>query len=514
MKDVAIVGGGIAGMATAARLQAQGLSTVVLEAHGMPGGCAGYFHHRGFSFDVGATTLVDFDAGGLGGDLLQSIGMEAFAGEALPGYVAWLPDRVVPLHQDQDAWARERLKAFGDTSRHRRFWSFLDDLAGVFWKASRRGAALPFRCLRDITQAVGALGVSNIPKARYLLWTMGDALRAFGLREDRALVGLLSMLIEDTVHSSVDEAPLINAALGITIRGAGLTRARGGMRGFWQAFAAHYRCLGGELKVGHCAEGITGSEGAFCIRTKRGDCDARQVVCALPAPLAARLGPEPVGEALAPYLRRDAAALGGAIVLFLGVPESDVLGQDWTHHQILSDYSSPLGNGNNMFISVSSPGDTESAPPGCRAVMISTHCDLEDWDGLPPDSYQARKQAMGERLVGLARRVYPHLGKNPCVYQVGTPQTYARFTHRPRGAVGGVRLSLANANHLAIPHDLGLPGYHLVGDTTWPGLGTVACVLGSRIVAEQVLRRARSRGLAKLETSHANQIRRSASPVA
>jgi phytoene dehydrogenase-like protein len=59
MHNVAIVGAGIAGMATVARLQAQGLSTIVFEVHCQSGGCAGYFHRRGLSFDVGATTLVD-----------------------------------------------------------------------------------------------------------------------------------------------------------------------------------------------------------------------------------------------------------------------------------------------------------------------------------------------------------------------------------------------------------------------------------------------------------------------
>lgn len=38
MYDVAVIGGGIAGMATAMRLQAKGLSTIIFEAHGPPGG--------------------------------------------------------------------------------------------------------------------------------------------------------------------------------------------------------------------------------------------------------------------------------------------------------------------------------------------------------------------------------------------------------------------------------------------------------------------------------------------
>ena len=62
----------------------------------------------------------------------------------------------------------------------------------------------------------------------------GRALRRHRLDHDAALRGLLGMLVEDTVHSGLDRAPLINAALGITIRGAGLTRHDGGMHGFWR----------------------------------------------------------------------------------------------------------------------------------------------------------------------------------------------------------------------------------------------------------------------------------------
>jgi C-3',4' desaturase CrtD len=489
MHDVAVVGAGIAGMATAARLQAHGLSTIVFEAHGQPGGCAGFFRRRGFSFDVGATTLVDFEAGGVGGELLESIGMPPVEGHLLPGYMAWLPDRRVTLHRDSAAWSTERLKVLGDSPAHRRFWNLTDRLAKVFWQASRRGVKLPFTCFDDVLRAVRAVGVTGLPLTRYLRWTVGDALAAHGLTNDRPLVGLLAMLIEDTVHSTVEHAPLINAALGITIRGAGLTRAKGGMRGFWQSFVTHYRALSGELKVGCRVEHITGPEGNYFLQTQRGLFRAQQVVSTLPAPLTARIGPSSVARRLRPFLDRDGMATGGAIVVFLGVPDAQVAGQPFTHHQLLQDYTQPLGNGNNMFISVSDPGDTASAPAGHRAVMVSTHCDLESWEGLSAEEYQARKSAAGRSLISLARRVYPNLAQNAVVCEVATPRTYERFTGRPRGAVGGVRQALANSNQRAIPHDLGIPGFWLAGDTTWPGLGTVACVVGSRIVAEGVLTR-------------------------
>src|SRR5690606_6706012 len=92
----------------------------------------------------------------------------------------------------------------------------------------------------------------------------------------------------------------------------------------------------------------------------------------------------------------------------------------------------------------------------------------------------------GAKLVEYARRVYPRLGENPLVYEIGTPRTYEKFTYRTRGAVGGVHQTMRNSNQFAIPHDIGLPGFWLAGDSTFPGLGTVACVLGSRNVAEGV----------------------------
>jgi phytoene dehydrogenase-like protein len=406
----------------------------------------------------------------VGGELLDQIGMAPPPGEALPGYVAWLPDRVVTLYRDQSSWALERLRALGETPAHRQFWRLLDRLAAVFWKASRSGVALPIKGIAGLMRAVNAIGWTNVLLNRYLRWTMCDALRSFGLRQDKPLTGLLGMLLEDTVHSSIDAAPLINGALGVTIRWAGLTRARGGMCGFWRRFVEHYRALGGCLPVGcpvYRVEKRPGTVAGYGVITRRGTFRAARVVSAVPVTLTAKLAPPEVSRALQPWIERDSSSLGGAVVVFLGVPESEVAGQTFTHHQLLQDYTQPLGLGNNMFVSVSAEGDTESAPPGHRAVMISTHCDLESWEGLDEQEYLERKKRVGDRLVDLARRVYPDLGRGALVSEVATPRTYERFTNRPRGAVGGVRQTLSNANQKAVPHDVGVPGFWLAGDTTW-----------------------------------------------
>ncbi|WP_441248364.1 phytoene desaturase family protein [Kitasatospora sp. McL0602] len=492
--DVAVIGGGMAGMATALRLQAAGLSTVVLEAHGHAGGCAGYYRKRGFSFDVGATTLVDFERGGVGAELLETVGVGPLDAQSLPGYRAFLPDREVALHRDPAAWHAERLRMLGDTVRHRRFWALLDGLAETFWRASRSGVQLPVRGPATALRDLRAVGLAGVPLARHLNRTLGDALRSHGLRGDAPLVGLLAMMVEDTVHAGIDDAPLINSALGVTIRGAGLSRHVGGMHGFWRVLVARYRALGGSLRVGCEVSRVDGGPGDYLITTRQGISVAGRLVCAVPVAATARIcAALPVAGRLRPYLARDEKALGGACAVFLGVPEEEVAGQEFTHHQLMESYDRPLGDGNNMFVSVSAPGDELSAPPGHRAVMISTHTELAAWSGLGESEYALRKKEIGEHLIGQARRAYPELARRAVFAQTGTPRTYQRFGFRPGGAVGGPRQRLDNTNQHAVPHDLGGPGLWLVGDSTWPGVGTVACVMGSRIVAEGMLREKRGR---------------------
>ena len=487
--DVVVVGGGVAGMATAARLQSEGASTLVLERHDRIGGCAGYHRQDGFAFDVGATTLVDFRPEGVGGQLLEGIGFDPPPIDIQDAYELRLPDRTVTLYHDQGEWERERLRTFGDDGAHRRFYRFLDGLSETLWELTGTDVKLPVQGIGDLLANARAVGLADIGLVRYLRWTMEDALTRYDVSDDDALRKAIAMLVEDTVHSTLEEAPLLNSILGITIRRAGLGRATGGMYGFWTAFEDHYADMGGTVRTGETVTDVTGSRGSFRVSTDRGRYRAAQVVSAVPIELTRRIAPTVVEDRVDGYVETLRDHEGSAAVVFLGVPEAEVAGREHTHHQILLDYDEPLGNGNNMFVSVSAPGDTVSAPEGHRAVMLTTHCEVGPWQGLDEATYERRKAEIGRRLVHGARTVYPDLATDPAVYEVGTPVTYEAFPNRPRGAVGGHRQTAETANQRAVPQDIGVDGFYLAGDTTWPGLGTVACIKGSEIAADYVLNR-------------------------
>lgn len=477
--DIAILGAGISGFSTALRLQKKGYKTIVLEAHGQIGGCAGFFKKKGFSFDVGATTLVDFFDYGVGGKFLNEIGLSIPDLEPLE-YIAWLPDRNITLYRDEKKWSTERLQKLGSTENHIRFWKLLDKITKVFWNASRKNIKLPIQSISDIVSNIKSIEFKNLYYARYLNYTMLDILKKFKLHNDTALKGFISMLIEDTVHSTIDKAPFINATLGTTIRGSGLMRAKGGMKGFWGFLEKHYLVLGGTLKRGNTVNCIEKKKDYWDIKTNKGHYQAKQIVSSLPLDLNIKIAPQEIKNKLEKYYVKNQHLQGGAIVVFLGVPEAEVSNQIYNHHQLLFDYEAKLGNGNNMFISISSQSDIQSAPDGYRSVMISTHCDLADWIGLEKEAYQVKKQDIGQLLINNARKVYPQLGNNAVVLEIGTPKTYEKYTKRINGAVGGFKQTLANSNFNAIPQNIGFKDFYIVGDNTWPGLGTVAGLISSK----------------------------------
>jgi len=291
--DFAIIGGGISGFSTALRLQAQGYKTIVLESHGQLGGCAGFFTKKGFSFDVGATTLVDFSDGGVGGNFFKDINLALPKGEYID-YKAWLPDRQITLYRDRKKWNEERLEKLGSTKNHIEFWKLMDKITDVFWNASRKGIKLPIQSFSEVLLSVKSIGLNNLPLVRYINFTMMDILKKFHLENDTALVGLLSMLIEDTVHSTIDKAPFINAALGTTIRGAGLMRAEGGMKKFWDYISTHYINIGGTIKKGNKVLEFLRKDGVWAILTNKGNYKSQNIISSLPLNLTQKIAPNDI----------------------------------------------------------------------------------------------------------------------------------------------------------------------------------------------------------------------------
>jgi phytoene dehydrogenase-like protein len=132
ISNVIVIGAGIGGLTTAARLARAGLNVTVLEAHIYPGGCAGTFYHQGYRFDAGATLASGFYAGGPMDRVARSVGIDHWPARAgNPAMMVHLPDGTgITRWADERRWV-ERRAAFG--AKAEAFWRWQERTADALW---------------------------------------------------------------------------------------------------------------------------------------------------------------------------------------------------------------------------------------------------------------------------------------------------------------------------------------------------------------------------------------------
>ncbi len=482
MTRVAVIGGGIGGLTTAALLTRAGCDVVVLEAHVYPGGSAGTFFHRGYRFDAGATLVGGFDPGGPHERLGALLGLTWPVTAVDPAWVTHLPMGAVTQWADRAEWAAERAAAFPGSEK---FWRRQERLAATAWSLSARGFPWPPESLDDLMRIAGAMNPSLVAAAPQALRSVAQL--AGQAWRNPALRTFLDAQLLISAQTTAAHANAIYGSAALDLPRRGVYRVQGGVGGLAGALMTWLRGNGAQVLLRQTVERILVRRGAAVgVKTARGLVVDADVVVGNVTPwaLADLLGDEAPGR-----LRREVArrpATWGAFMVYLGVPASAVSGHA-EHHQVVVDSARPLGEGNSVFASVSSNDEAGRAPTGHRAVTLSTHTAIAPWLALKrsdPDGYARRKADYAERLLAAARRALPGLDGTVALQLTATPASFERFTRRPGGMVGGfAQTSLLGARGPAT----GVHGLWLVGDSIFPGQSTAGVTLGGMRVAGSIL---------------------------
>lgn len=480
--DLAIVGGGLGGLALAALAQRAGWNVVLLEAHTHLGGCAGWYRRGAYTFDVGATALMGLKPDEPLGQLLRLLELN-FTAVPTRSYRVCLPDRDVEIVSDPRHFEANLLDAFpGIDTRQRRFWRAQAWVGTKLLRTAARHPRLPLRSLSDLAHNLAILGPSGIAAACTSAFTMADALRLFGLNKQREFANLIAMLLQDTAQAGPDVVPFANAAACIQAYRMGMQRPQGGMRALAQGIGQRFEQLGGCLRVATLVERVErlhGRTAGFRVRTRRGpSIQARQVAFNLPIDRALAL----LGRTPTPSLaraERKSRAVWSAFTGYLAFRSDAIPSSAPLFNQVLQDHHSPMHDGNNVLISLSPPEDPGYAPPDIRIATLSTHVRPDDWRGLDRTQHAARKTVYATRLLRALDRAFPGASEALVHAEFGTPASFARYTRRTAGAVGGAPVRRGNSNLFSVGSDTLGPGLWLVGDSVFPGQGTLAVVLSA-----------------------------------
>ena len=486
---IVVIGAGVGGLTAAAALTRAGLPVTVLEAHVYPGGCAGTFYHQGYRFDAGATLAGGFYPGGPMDRVARATGIDAWPGQpADPAMDVYLPDgSVITRYGSQARWV-ERRRAFGPASEA--FWQWQERTADALWTLALRTPTwppqTPGELVRLLGNGLGWLGQDFPTHLRSQL--MADAVQPVARRLGNAspalrqfVDGQLLIAAQTTSH----RANALYGAAALDLPRRGIMHMTGGMGTIAETLAAAVEENGGRVSYRQTVTQINMQAGRpRAVITKRGEEIRADLVIANLPPwnIAQLLGNEmPSRLARLPEMPRDG---WGAFMVYAGVDTGVLPADAPLHYQIIVD--TPLGEGNSVFLSFGPGWDTGRAPPGRRALTMSTHTELAPWWTLfehDPAGYQARKAAYTERVYQAAARAVPGLRDATNLIKPGTPVTFRRFTRRGWGWVGGFpQTNLFRAWGPRI-----MPGLWMAGDSIFPGQSTAAVALGGLRVADGVL---------------------------
>jgi C-3',4' desaturase CrtD len=491
--DVVVVGGGMGGLAAAALAQRVGLRTALLESHTKLGGCAGYFRRDGFQFDVGATALIGFEPGAIVGDLLAVLGI-GFQTEPTSSYRVHLPDRTVDIVADDRRFEESLAAAFPAPdgflqTRRRLFWRLQAAVGRSLFAATARVPRFPLQSTADLVHDLRALGLSGILAGATAVLTVGDVLRALGLYHDPAFRALIAILLEDTAQAGPDVVPFANAAACIEAYRRGMCRPRGGMAALVEGIGQRLAELGGALRTATLVDRIEPAgdhAGAFVVTTRRRQRFlTRDVVLNLPLDLAARL----LGRSLEGTLNRaerKSRAAWSAFTGYLAIDQFAVDRDTPLFHQVLRSYDLPTHDGNNVLVSLSPPGDSGYGPPRVRVATLSTHTRPADWQDLDDQAFAAKKALFQSRLIEALGRALPVAPSALLHAEFASPRSFKRYTRRNAGAVGGAPVGRSNSNFFAVDSAVFGPGLWVVGDSVFPGQGTMATVVSAIRVIERI----------------------------
>ena len=115
----------------------------------------------------------------------------------------------------------------------------------------------------------------------------------------------------------------------------------------------------------------------------------------------------------------------------------------------------------------------EFAPEGKHCVTIYTVAP----DTLKDASWEERKEEYADKLIRLAERQLPELGKHIVTRKIMTAEDYRRFTHMEKSSFGGV---VPIWNQKNPPHMTPVQGLYFVGQQSENGGGVGAVMVGAR----------------------------------
>ncbi len=487
---IGVIGAGIGGLTAAALLARRGCEVVVWEQAAQVGGCASTFRRGAFTFDVGATQVAGLEPGGIHHEVFTELGIPLPPAQWCdPACAVYLPGESQPVQvwRDPQRWQAERQRQFPGSER---FWQVLDYLFAVGWQFQQRQPVIPPRSLEDWAGLLRAVDADTLLISPLSLLTVGQVMYWLGLGQDQRLKTFLDMQLKLYSQCDANETALLYGAtaLGIAHAPQGLHHLHGSMQVLSQGLLQGLYRWGGRVRRRHRVTEIRVQRNrvrGVWVENQRGERwyePVDHLVANVTAADVVRL----LGAATPPGYRQRIEQLppaSGCFVLYLGVKAAAIPHHCPLHLQFMYDAKGGIGENNSLFVSVSQAGDGR-APLGMGTIIASSFTDIGLWE--TGDYLALKQQYTNQALAHLGK--FFDLSPDKVIHcEAATPRTFARYTARSQGMVGGIGQRVSTFGPFGLATRTPVPHLWLVGDSVHPGEGTAGVSYGAVQAVNQIM---------------------------
>lgn len=489
--DAIVIGSGIGGLVAATQLAVKGARVLVLEKYVIPGGSSGYYERDGYTFDVGSSVMFGFSDKGNLNLITQALAAVGCKMEVIPDPTTvhfHLPNNLsVRVHREYNDFIVELISKFPHEKEG------ILKFYGDCWKIFNSLNSLELKSLEEPIYLFGQFfqkPLECLTLAYYLPQNAGDIARKY--IKDPHLLSFIDAecFIVSTVNAL--QTPMINASMVLCDRHyGGINYPVGGVGGIAKSLAKGLVQQGSEILYKANVKNIILEDGkAVGVRLS----DGREFFARTIISNATRwdtFGKLLKGEKLPKEeenFQKVYVKAPSFLSIHMGI-KAEVLPPDTDcHHFVLEDnwarLEKPYGS---IFLSIPTILDPSLAPVGRHVLHIFTTSSIEDWEGLPPKEYEAKKEFVAADIISrLEKKLFPGLSSSIDFKEVGSPKTHRRFLARSEGTYGPMP-SKTPKGLLGMPFNTtAINGLYCVGDSCFPGQGVIAVAFSGVMCAHRV----------------------------